>query len=203
MKKERIKGFVAGVLLTALLSSTLAFANSGIISEIHYGIRVVLNGRPVHFDADSQPFVMNERTFLPLRAMADLLGLPIDFDAEQNTVHVGHEIHPIVGAWEDGGGGSASLPWQHLFEFFADGTGRHIQIHENGEETVFGYLTWNDSDSSITYTAFPWIDDDEFDYDIRFAVFDNVLGYGELLVLHLIIDESFDEILPLVRINDQ
>jgi hypothetical protein len=202
MKKEQLKGFAAGVLLTVMLSSTLAFANSGVIREIHHGISVVLNGSTVQFDEDSRPFVMDGRTFLPLRAMAEMLGLSVDFDVYTNTAYIGNEAHPIVGAWEDGGGGSASLPRQHIFEFFADGTGRHLQIHRNGEETVFGYLTWDDSDNSIVYKAFPWIDDDEFDYDIRFAVFNNVLGYGELLVLHLIIDESFDEILPLVRITD-
>ncbi|MCL2224488.1 MAG: stalk domain-containing protein [Defluviitaleaceae bacterium] len=49
------------------------------------GIRIMMNGEILEFNADSQPFVTGGRTFLPLRALAELLGLTVEFDPETNT----------------------------------------------------------------------------------------------------------------------
>jgi len=210
MNMERIKGFAAGVLLIAMLSATFVFAGAGgMAREINYGVGVVLNGRAAHFDEDSRPFVMDGRTFLPLRAMADLLGLPVDFDPETNTAYVGHLQHPLVGMWAEEL--HSSFRWQHHFEFFADGGGRHVQIHaDTGEERNGAEFIWSDSNSSIAYVTLPWDDIDfEFEYDIRFAVYGDVLGVcgyelirRELLILTLIIGGEIDTIMALDRVGD-
>jgi len=92
MNKERIKGIVIGFILCAALSSSvIVMANTRTETrQITYGIRVNFNGQLIQFDDDSQPFVMGGRTFLPLRAMADLLGLPVDFDPGTNTAYLGN-----------------------------------------------------------------------------------------------------------------
>jgi len=91
MNKERIKGIVVGFLLCALLStSVMVMATPRTETrQITYGVRVNFNGQLVQFDADSQPFVMGGRTFLPLRAVADLLDLPVNFDPNTNTAYLG------------------------------------------------------------------------------------------------------------------
>ncbi|MCL2170684.1 MAG: NPCBM/NEW2 domain-containing protein [Defluviitaleaceae bacterium] len=87
-----IKGFFAGFILCALLSiSVIAFADGGgLIREIFFGVRVEFNGDLVDFEDDMRPFIMDGRTYLSVRAMADVLGLRVDWDDEAATVIVGH-----------------------------------------------------------------------------------------------------------------
>jgi hypothetical protein len=93
MNKERIKGIVTGFVLCALLStSVLVVGAQTVTRNITYGVGVILNGQHVHFDYDSRPFVMGGRTFLPLRTMAELLDLPVNFDAATNNAIVGQAI---------------------------------------------------------------------------------------------------------------
>ena len=84
-RKKELKGFVFGVILTVLLSSTVVMANP-VMQEIFFGVSVRFNGAPVSFEHDMRPFTMDGRTFLPVRAVADLLGVEVDFDADTNTV---------------------------------------------------------------------------------------------------------------------
>jgi len=132
MNKERIKGIVVGFLLCALLStSVMVMATPRTETrQITYGVRVNFNGQLVQFNADNQPFVMGGRTFLPLRAMADLLGLPVDFNPATNTAYVGNRFagqqRPLVVAtphFDQGGnignnnaGGSTSNGVSHEFQ---------------------------------------------------------------------------------------
>jgi len=90
LKKLQTKGFVAGFLVTTMLSVALVMPNAATITQqITYGIRVMLNGNVVNFPDDSRPFVMEGRTFLPLRALAELLDLPVDFDPNANMAILG------------------------------------------------------------------------------------------------------------------
>jgi len=99
LKRLQIKGFVLGVLMTALLSGMmLVAANTQTVTrEVTYGVGVILNGNQVQFNHDSRPFVMDGRTFLPLRTLAELLGLPVDFDPVGNNAIVGTRTAPAGG----------------------------------------------------------------------------------------------------------
>ena len=88
MKNGRFKvakGFVMGVLCTLVLSGTVLMANTQ-TRELIFGVSVSFDGQAVQFDADSQPFTIDSRTFLPVRAIADIAGLGVDFDGATNTV---------------------------------------------------------------------------------------------------------------------
>jgi hypothetical protein len=90
MSKERIKGIAIGFIICSMLSaSIMVAANSTVTRQITYGIGVMLNGERVQFDEDSKPFVMNGRTFLPLRTLAELLDIPVNFDSATNTAILG------------------------------------------------------------------------------------------------------------------
>jgi len=89
LKKLQLKGFVAGILVMTLLMPIVAVANTTITRQITYGVSVVLNGQPMQFEADSQPFVMDGRTFLPVRAIAEAADMTVDFDGNTNTVFLG------------------------------------------------------------------------------------------------------------------
>ncbi|MDR2166544.1 MAG: hypothetical protein LBE35_01675 [Clostridiales bacterium] len=90
--KERAKFFVMGVLFTIVLSIGVVATANTLTREITYGIRVNLNGQLLRFATDSQPFVMEGRTFLPVRALAEILGLPVDFDPVTNTAYLGNRF---------------------------------------------------------------------------------------------------------------
>ena len=118
MNKERIKGIVIGFILCMALSSTVVvMANTRTETrQITFGIRVNLNGQLLDFDADSQPFVMGGRTFLPVRALADALGLPVDFDSATNTAYLGNRhagvrtpLNVAAPHFDDGGSVWASV----------------------------------------------------------------------------------------------
>ncbi|MCL2573505.1 MAG: copper amine oxidase N-terminal domain-containing protein [Defluviitaleaceae bacterium] len=88
MKKERIKiitAFVAGVVATLLISGAALIANP-VMREVVFGVNVIVDGEVVHFDQDMRPFIIDGRTFLPVRAMADIAGFNVDFDNATNTV---------------------------------------------------------------------------------------------------------------------
>jgi hypothetical protein len=82
---RELKGFIVGVVITFMLSGTVLMANP-VMQQLIFGVQVSLDGRVVQFDADSQPFVIDGRTFLPVRAIADMVGLNVDFDGATNTV---------------------------------------------------------------------------------------------------------------------
>jgi len=200
MGNKGIKGFVAGVLLMALLSATLVFASSGVNRVIHYGIAVVLNGHHVHFDEDSQPFIMDGRTFLPLRAMAEMLGLPLEFDAEQSTVHVGHAdiAQMLVGdIWQTRGS------WHGLqtqLEFFADGTGMAVEFLPTGDRArVFEEFLWN-VDGNLIHI---WdVDDEELYEELYIEIFRDAFGTNQMLRLYDIFHlptRQMSEAITLVR----
>ena len=43
----------------------------------------------MQFTVDNRPFAMDGRTFLPVRAIAEAVNMPVDFDASTNTVYLG------------------------------------------------------------------------------------------------------------------
>jgi len=82
---KMVKGILIGTLTTLLLSGTVLMANTQ-TRELIFGVGVSFNGTAVQFDADNQPFIIDGRTFLPVRAIADVAGLGVGFDAATNTV---------------------------------------------------------------------------------------------------------------------
>ena len=95
LKKLQIKGFVAGVLFTAMLSGTLlVVANpGGVMRELFYGVNIVVNGVPQNFPDDMAPFITGGRTFLPVRGIADVFDVPTDWDGATRTVYIGTMPH--------------------------------------------------------------------------------------------------------------
>jgi len=89
LKKLEIKGFIAGVVLTLMLTASLVWANTGTIREVFYGVNIVINGNQWNPPSDMVPFITEGRTFLPVRGIADVLGVPVDWHGPTGTVYVG------------------------------------------------------------------------------------------------------------------
>ena len=97
--KERVKGMAMGALLCALVFSGVAvFANpQGVVQRsLNFsGIRVFYNGAEiVATDATGnrlEPFTMDGVTYLPVRAIADALGVLVNWDGATQSVFLGRE----------------------------------------------------------------------------------------------------------------
>jgi hypothetical protein len=88
-------GFVAGVLVTAILSTGAVLASTGTkqLTANYSNIRIVLNGEQITpkdaTGAVVEPFTVNGTTYLPVRAIANALNLAVDWDGETKTVFLG------------------------------------------------------------------------------------------------------------------
>jgi len=97
MKKfrERLQGFVVGIVVMALLVSTFVLANSS-MREVFYGVNVSIDGVQWNPPADMLPFISEGRTFLPVRGIAEALGVEVDWDAYTQTVLISTDGAPAT-----------------------------------------------------------------------------------------------------------
>ena len=94
LKALQIKGFVAGVIVTVMLTATVAFANTGgVMRELLYGVSINLNGQVLELADIDRPFIIDGRTFLPVRAISEALDIPIEWHGATRTVYVGTIPH--------------------------------------------------------------------------------------------------------------
>jgi len=85
MKRAAIKGYIAGILTMLLLSGTVLMASPE-TRQLVFGVGVSVDGAAIDFADDMRPFIMDGRTFLPVRAIADIAGFDVGFDGASNTV---------------------------------------------------------------------------------------------------------------------
>jgi len=90
VKMRDVKIFLAGFLVCALILTVVA-AND-IIREVFFGVNVVVDGETLEFDYDSRPFIMDDRTFLPVRGIAEALGVEVGWDNDTQTVYIGGTV---------------------------------------------------------------------------------------------------------------
>lgn len=92
--KKQWKSFLGGVLVCLLLVSLIGSAAATVgrkAVEVDYNnIKVTMNGKTVNLvDANGnavEPFAINGTTYLPVRAVADALGLDVGWDGATTTV---------------------------------------------------------------------------------------------------------------------
>ncbi len=87
MKKDYVLGLATGIVLAG---ASLVFANSQIQAIINNQIKVTLNGQVQEFRDETTneiqyPITYKNRTYLPLRTVANLVGVEVDYDANTNT----------------------------------------------------------------------------------------------------------------------
>lgn len=86
------KGFVLGFIVCLTLAfATLAFANTQISAIINEEIRIILNGKLQELRDETTneiqyPITYQGRTYLPLRTLAKLVGIDVDYEASSKSV---------------------------------------------------------------------------------------------------------------------
>lgn len=92
--KRNWKGFLCGVMATVLLLGLIGTAAATVgkmtVSVDYNNIKVTMNGTAVNLvDANGnavEPFAINGTTYLPVRAVANALGLDVGWDGASSTV---------------------------------------------------------------------------------------------------------------------
>lgn len=92
--KVNIRSFISGCIVTATVAGLIGTAAATIgkkTATLDYNdIKVTLNGQQVNMvNANGgavEPFAINGTTYLPVRAIADALGLEVEWDQETTTV---------------------------------------------------------------------------------------------------------------------
>lgn len=89
--KDRLKGMVVGLLVGLIFSGTVSASVSVIKKELHYdNIKITLDGneiKPTGSDGSYvEPFIIDGVTYLPVRGIANALGLGVDWDGNTKTV---------------------------------------------------------------------------------------------------------------------
>lgn len=89
MKKE-LKGFIVGVIITAMLMSTVALAG-GVKQKIEVmlnSVNLAVNGKSVKADN----ILYKGTTYVPLRAVAEMLGKEVGWDQKTNTASINDKV---------------------------------------------------------------------------------------------------------------
>ena len=87
-------GLIIGILIASPVN-TLAKSLSQTVDIVYRNIKITLDGKEITpKDVDGnivEPFVINGTTYLPVRAIANALGLPVGWDEPTSTVKLGDQ----------------------------------------------------------------------------------------------------------------
>lgn len=84
---KKYKQFIFGILVGALLFGGLSVIADNQIQAVLSDIKVTINGTPLQMD--NQPISYQDRTYLPVRKIAEAVGKKVDWDETNNTVIIG------------------------------------------------------------------------------------------------------------------
>jgi len=93
--KNRIQGIIIGFMAVILFSSITVWAAVGteIIEAIYREIKIIIDGElitPKDPNGNTvEPFIYNGTTYLPVRAIGEAYGKPVDWEGETSTVYIG------------------------------------------------------------------------------------------------------------------
>ncbi len=172
MKKE-LKGFICGVIATSVLLCGGAFAAGKwtTIDVLQDDITVIVDGEKV----TESNFVYNDRTYLPLRAVAEAVGKPVDYDESTNTAYIGSKEKK-----EDTETSSAPFSIQYDNEYvLKNNRGRVTQVESfeitNIEEE-------NDGKLKITFEIAGQTNEDSFAFYLKCFDSDGYLVHSEAVI---------------------
>jgi hypothetical protein len=99
MNRDKLKGFTAGFIVAALLfgAASAVFASVGTfpLMASFADIRIFVDGKQIDpkdaGGALTEPFIVNGTTYLPVRAIAEALGMEVGWDNSAKSVYIGEQ----------------------------------------------------------------------------------------------------------------
>ncbi|MCL2377044.1 MAG: copper amine oxidase N-terminal domain-containing protein [Defluviitaleaceae bacterium] len=95
----KLRYFVAGLLVATILSTGVVAFASPETRQLFFGVNVVVDGEALELEGINRPFILDGRTFLPVAVIAEVLGIPVEWDGDTTTVYIGINT-PFLGHWE-------------------------------------------------------------------------------------------------------
>jgi hypothetical protein len=90
---------IIGILLIILLPVTaFALSLTKQLNAVFSINAVIVDGKPIQLADDSQPFTVDGRTYLPVRAIAEALDKNVDYDAATATISITSKDKPSTAA---------------------------------------------------------------------------------------------------------
>ncbi|MCU6792100.1 copper amine oxidase N-terminal domain-containing protein [Paenibacillus sp. WQ 127069] len=91
-KIKNLKLVSYGFILGAMFFGGISYAASEAVRlDAYYGVKIFLNGID-KTPTENKPFIVDGSTYVSLRAVADLLGVPINWDGDYIVVQLGKRI---------------------------------------------------------------------------------------------------------------
>ena len=93
--KQKLQGFITGVLIGATLTSGMVVAKSGteMIEALYNNIKIYVDGVKIEpKDATGkmvEPFIYNGTTYIPVRAVAEAIGKEVNWEGLTQSVYIG------------------------------------------------------------------------------------------------------------------
>ena len=160
MKKTLI-GFVIGVLFTTIILATVAvaFAKTGRdnISVEFNNIKIFVDG--VEKITDNEPFTYNDRTYVPLRFIAESLDKDVNWVESTNSVYIG--VMPSISAPTAEAAQPvdfSSYEGEYYYSTYPDNT---LDIEINNREASGEFLYVNPSSQKMAGFEFYGVIDDD------------------------------------------
>ena len=101
---------------------------SGLLQQIYVDLKpinIVINGENKNPPSEMQPMIYNDRTYVPLRYVAESLGKDVDWDGDTRTVYIG-EHQPVQKEIFESFTGPVSKNWEMSGSCQADGPNGYV-----------------------------------------------------------------------------
>lgn len=93
--KEKVKGFLAGVIITLTASTMLTVLANPIeqaINVVYDNYRIIIDGADKSdVPEDSKPFIYNGRTYVPLRYIGESMGKKVLWNGDTKSIYINDE----------------------------------------------------------------------------------------------------------------
>ncbi len=132
-----MKKFILGLVLGALIFSVAGVFAASYVADVA-GFKVLVNGK--EFVSDPPALVVEGRTYLPLRAMGDALGVPVNWNAELGQAEVG--ITPQTGE------GTGIIDDKYYVEVLS---ARKSKDYSGKDVVIIDYRYTNNSDETTSF----------------------------------------------------
>ena len=90
-----LKGFFSGIVFIIVLGLFLNAYGNDSLEAIYVSFntvkKIIVDKYEVPMPNDRKPIVYNDRTYVPLRLLAEAMGKPVDWDGETGTVYIGEK----------------------------------------------------------------------------------------------------------------
>lgn len=95
LKKESLKGFFAGVVVTLTASTIITVFATPIeqaINVVYDNYRIIIDGADKsNVPEDSKPFIYNGSTYVPLRYIGEAMGKKVLWDGDTKSIYINDE----------------------------------------------------------------------------------------------------------------